>query len=378
MSMREFNRYIDEILPGLRNVNVFDKQKNISLIVVQTMIRLQSLFKYDNLPSTLPAKYLEMYMQMNGNCCIANVNGSLYALVGNFSDVPDAYYLPIKYTVANPYLKLTKTYTRGEDCVVMMNDPFMLGLLPIVKKYAAQLAENELSMNISVINARIMSLITATTDQDLQAANKFIEDIINGKLSAIGSDAFFEGIKAQPYANSAQSNAITDLIEMEQYLKAGMFNDLGLNANYNMKRESLNSNESQLNDDMLSPFIDIMLKSRLEGVKQINDMFGTDIKVDFASAWKENKVEHDIELLTMLESVSRGDENGSGVNTENNTNVEETKTYTDEIISEDLPDDTESGQKETVEEIKEEIAQDLVDLIDEEKEVTDNVNDDEG
>lgn len=378
MSMREFNRYIDEILPGLRNVNVFDKQKNISLLVVQTMIRLQSLFKYDNLPSTLPAKYLEMYMQMNGNCCIADVNGSLYAFVGNFSDVPDAYYLPIKYTVANPYLKLTKTYTRGEDCVIMMNDPFMLGLLPIVKKYAAQLAENELSMSISVINARIMSLITATTDQDLQAANKFIEDIVNGKLSAIGSDAFFEGIKAQPYANSAQSNAITDLIEMEQYLKAGMFNDLGLNANYNMKRESLNSNESQLNDDMLSPFIDIMLKSRLEGVKQINDMFGTDIKVDFASAWKENKVEHDIELLSMLESVSGGGENGSGDNKENNTNVEESETVTDENVSDDLPDDTESGQAETVEEIKDEIAEDLVNLIDEEKEVTDNVNDDEG
>lgn len=370
MSMREFNRYIDEILPGLRNVNVFDKQKNISLLVVQTMIRLQSLFKYDNLPSTLPAKYLEMYMQMNGNCCIADVNGSLYALVGNFSDVPDAYYLPIKYTVANPYLKLTKTYTRGEDCVIMMNDPFMLGLLPIVKKYAAQLAENELSMSISVINARIMSLITATTDQDLQAANKFIDDIVNGKLSAIGSDAFFEGIKAQSYANSAQSNAITDLIEMEQYLKAGMFNDLGLNANYNMKRESLNSNESQLNDDMLSPFIDIMLKSRLEGVKQINDMFGTDIKVDFASAWKENKVEHDIELLTMLESVSGGGKNGSGINEENIPNVEESETVTNENVSDDLPDDTESGQpesgqKETVEEIKEDIAEDLIDLINE-------------
>ena len=375
MSMREFNRYIDEILPGLRNVNVFDKQKNISLLVVQTMIRLQSLFKYDNLPATLPAKYLEMYMQMNGNCCIADVNGSLYALVGNFSDVPDAYYLPIKYTVANPYLKLTKTYTRGEDCVIMMNDPFMLGLLPIVKKYAAQLAENELSMSISVINARIMSLITATTDQDLQAANKFIEDIVNGKLSAIGSDAFFEGIKAQPYANSAQSNAITDLIEMEQYLKAGMFNDLGLNANYNMKRESLNSNESQLNDDMLSPFIDIMLKSRLEGVKQINDMFGTDIKVDFASAWKENKVEHDIELLSMLESVSGGDENGSGINEENNPNVEESENATNENVSDDLPDDTESGQTETVEEIKEEIVGDLVELINEETEVTNNVND---
>lgn len=382
MSMREYNRYIDEILPGLRKVSVFDKERNISLLIVQTLNRLQSLFRYENLPSTLPAKYLEMYLQMNGNCCIADVDGSLYALVGSLAAEPDAYYLPTKYVVANPYLNLSKTYVRDVDCIVMMNDPFMLGLLPIIHKYAAQMAENELSMNMSVINARIMALITATTDQDLQAANKFIKDIIDGKLSAVASDAFFEGIKVQPYANAAQSNALTDLIEMEQYLRAGLFNDLGLNANYNMKRESLNSNESQLNDDMLSPFIDVMLKTRKEGIKAVNDMFGTDIKVDFASAWKENKVEHDIELLTMLESVT-GDESVTETHGETPEETpEEVTEETPEETTEETPEET--GSENVIDEIKSEIAEDLQELIkeetntDEEQEVVeDGTNTDE-
>ena len=369
MSMREYNRYIDEILPGLRKVSVFDKERNISLLIVQTLNRLQSLFRYENLPSTLPAKYLEMYLQMNGNCCIAEVDGSLYALVGSLAAEPDAYYLPTKYVVANPYLNLSKTYTRDTDCIVMMNDPFMLGLLPIIHKYAAQMAENELSMNMSVINARIMALITATTDQDLQAANKFIKDVIDGKLSAVASDAFFEGIKVQPYANAAHSNALTDLIEMEQYLRAGLFNDLGLNANYNMKRESLNSNESQLNDDMLSPFIDVMLKTRQEGIKAVNDMFGTDIKVDFASAWKENKVEHDIELLNMLESVTGGESTPE--------TSEETPEGTPEETPEEVTEETESEN--VIDDIKSEIAEDLQELIEEETKTDEEqevVNDD--
>ena len=281
----------------------------------------------------------------------------------------------------------------------MMNDPFMLGLLPIIHKYAAQMAETELSMNMSVINARIMSLITATTDQDLQAANKFIKDIIDGKLSAVASDAFFEGIKVQPYANAAQSNALTDLIEMEQYLRAGLFNDLGLNANYNMKRESLNSNESQLNDDMLSPFIDVMLKTRQEGIKAVNDMFGTDIKVDFASAWKENKVEHDIELLNMLESVTGGEsvketteevtEETSEETTEEVTEeeteevTEETPEETPEEITEETPEDGTESEN-VIDKIKSEIAEDLQELIEEETEtdeeqevVNDGINTDE-
>ena len=81
---------------------------------------------------------------------------------------------------------------------------------------------------------------------------------------------------------------------MQQYLKASQYNDLGLNANYNMKRESLNSTESQLNDDALMPFIDDMIANREEGLDQFNKMFGTNIKVKKSSAWEDNQQENDL------------------------------------------------------------------------------------
>lgn len=358
MSLREYNNFLEQILPYLQKTDVFNKERNLALITVHTLNRLQSLFRYENLPETIPARYLEMYLQMNGNCCIADVNGSLYALVGSFGGEPDAYYLPLEYVVANPYLKLSKVYKRDGDCIVLMNDPFMMGLLPIIHKYAAQMVETELSMNMSVINARIMSLITGTTDNDVEAANKFIDDIKNGKLTAVASDAFFEGIKVQPYANSAQSNALTDLIEMEQYLKAGLLNDLGLNANYNMKRESLNSNESQLNDDMLSPLVDLMLKTRREGINAVNDMFGTDIKVDFDSAWKENKVEHDITLVTMADSINGGSEPETDPETEPETDPE-----TEPETESEPETEPETETEKEIEEIKEEVTKELLEMV---------------
>ena len=355
MSLREYKRFIDDILPGIRHVSVFEKQNNISCITIMTLNRLQKMFKYKGLPKTIPAEYLEMYLQNNGNCIIADVDGALYALVGSLGGDPDAYYLPRNYVVANPYLKLSKTYVRDEDCAFFRNDPYMLGLYPIVHKYAEQIAETELSMSISVINARIMSLITASTDRERQAANQFINDIIDGKLSAVGEEPFFEGIKVQPYANSAQSNAITDLIEMKQYLRAGLFNDIGLNANYNMKRESINSNESQLNDDMLAPFVDLMLEQRKKGVEKVNNLFGTDIEVEFDSSWKENQIEHAAELLQLIEDVS--DDGG-------------------QEATEEAPEETpeETTEKGTAEEIKEEITKEFQELIEEEVENEDGTN----
>lgn len=365
MSLREFNNFLEQILPSLKKTDVFDKKRNLALITVHTLNRLQSLFRYKNLPSTIPARYLEMYLQMNGNCCIAEVNGSLYALVGSFGGEPDAYYLPQEYVVANPYLKLTKVYKRDVDCIVLMNDPYMMGLLPIIHKYGAQMAETELSMNMSVINARIMSLITGTTDNDVEAANKFIEDIKEGKLTAVASDAFFEGIKVQPYANSAQSNALTDLIEMEQYLKAGLLNDLGLNANYNMKRESLNSNESQLNDDMLSPLVDLMLKTRKDGINAVNEMFGTEIEVDFDSAWKENKVEHDITLVSMAEGLS-GTASETDPEEEPETDPEE-EPEVEQEEEQDIEQETEQEESK-IEEVKEKVVEELLELLEEPEE----------
>ena len=382
MSMRSYLSYIEEILPGFGLFEIEDKQRNVSLFVQSHLDRLQSMFKYEGLPESIPQKYLEIYLMCNGSCIIAQDPGSkeLYALVGALSDVPDAYYLPTKYVVANPYLKLNKIYNiQGEDqnAVLIRNDTFMAGLLPLLKKYGSLLAENEISMNLAVINSRILSLITADSDKDKIAADKFLDDIRAGKLGAIGSSAFLEGVKTQPYATSSQAISLTSLIEYEQYLKASLFNELGLNANYNMKRESINSNESQLNDDMLTPLIDDMLRCRREAIERINELFGTDIKVDFDSAWKENEITTDLEMEVMEseadaaagDPLEPSDDNNNpmggdsaeedGSEEVQSEDVEETEEEP-EGDPEELPEVEEIEEiKEDLEEIKEEVLDDV-------------------
>ena len=84
------------------------------------------------------------------------------------------------------------------------------------------------------------------------------------------------------------------------------YNDLGLNANYNMKRESISASESDLNEDALLPFIDDMLQQRKLLAENVNAKFGTNIKVDLASSWK--KIRKEIELREEEQESNISDE----------------------------------------------------------------------
>ena len=144
----------------------------------------------------------------------------------------------------------------------------------------------------SCLTRMIISLLTASDDRTKESALKYIEDIIAGKISVVASDDFLGGVKTQPYALTGHT-VITDLIELEQYLKASWYNELGLNANYNMKRESINSGESQLNNDMLLPLIDDMLKRRKEIIEKSLENYGYILLVDSLDAASPNQFQHD-------------------------------------------------------------------------------------
>lgn len=268
----------------------YDKNDVFNQYIEYQYMRTQSMFHYTGLPDTIPQSQLELLLQINGTATIAEVDGKLYAFRGGLGGEPDAYYRPTKSVVANPALKLSKSYTINEDCVLMRNDIFWCGLMPMFKRYSRILSENLTSLNVASIVSRLVDLISASDDITKQSAEKFIKDLTMGKLSIIGEPALIDSLKSQP-ANKSANNSITQLIELHQYIKASWFNELGLNANYNMKREAINSDESQLNTDALLPLIDHMLNCRKEDVQKINDMFGTSISVFLSSSWEDVQIE---------------------------------------------------------------------------------------
>lgn len=325
----------DYLEPGKNN----DVKKHLGEQHVLYMLnRTQVMFDYKKLPETIPARNLEMMLQLNGNIFFTNkVRGDFYVFTGGLGGEPDVYYEPTIYTVANPYLNYSKNLVIGDDGILIRNDSYGVGLLPLFKKYAALLAENELTMRIADVNNRIMFLLSAADDRTKASAEKFMDDVSKGKLDVISDNAFLESLKVLPAATQ-NSVRLTDLIEFEQYLRAGWFNDLGINANYNMKRESISPNEAQLNDDALLPFVDDMLEMRRIGIKQVNEKYDLDIEVDLSSSWLKEQME---QVTPGVDFDSDNDEHiNEDVSDTEEITVQDTAEPVPEEIPEEVPEDT--------------------------------------
>ena len=286
-----------------------DKRKNTQSYIVYMLNRVMQMFEYDGLPDTLPKRMIELYTMVNGHSVVVKHNDNLYVCFGGFAGEPDEYYMPKQYIIANPYLELFKTFTIDEDCVLIKNDSMLYGLMPMFNRYASALVENDITMNMVDINSRVAALIDARDDATKVSAEKFLMDMEDGKNGIIASSAFFDGLRSQPYSEHTYQ-LLTELIEYHQYMKASWFNELGLNANYNMKREAITADESQLNDDMLLPLIDDMLECRQIAVDKINTMFGTNISVSFGSTWEDNMEELEASqslLEAQIDNLEGGD-----------------------------------------------------------------------
>ena len=303
---------------GFRLYDFKDKERaEFNLISDMLKITLD-MFKWEGLPSTIPERELELLLQLRGSCIVASHNSELYALGGNLSGECDAYYIPKYYIVANPWLKLEKSFERGVDCVFGTNDRMWTGLTRMMERYATQSLETDISINIANIQERLHALIRCANDSEKVAFETLLNRLEKGDLaSAIVSDewALNDGIGVMPYAGDSHKT-ITELIELRQYIKASWFNELGLQANYNMKREAINSTEGQLNEDGLVPLVADMLECREEFAEGINDMFGTDITVELSGAWRARQKEFEA-VAKQMDDIAEGkvDEQEENTNT---------------------------------------------------------------
>lgn len=300
---------------------VTNKDTAINNFIENALNKLQSMFTYEGLPDTMPQKWLEYYLMCNGNAFVTKVNDKLYAFTGGVGGEPDEYYQPTIYTVANPALKLSKEYKINTDGVLVRNDTLMTGMLPLLKKYGSLLVEADLTIRCALINLRIFNTISATDDNTKKSADEYLTQIENGKIGVIGGNPFFDGVQIHNNANS--TGYLSQLIEITQYIKASFFNELGLNANYNLKREYISTSENTLADDILLPFCDDMLAERKEGIDKINSMFGTNITVEFNSSWAANNSQNEKEIADNEKAIDGAQNDNIGSDTvSNNSDID--------------------------------------------------------
>lgn len=292
---------MNDKLLNLCAFDLFDKDKAFNKYIQMFLRITNRMFKWEGLPDHIPSRIIEEWLQMNGCICFTEYEGKLYPFFGNWGGNRNIYYEPATFIISNPAtpglgeVKLVNldvpTVTDqlpDQTGVLMKNDSQIQGLLPLFQKYAKLLLENDISIYDAEVNLRIQTLIHASDDRTKNSAELYLKRIEEGRLGIIAGKSLdpATALATKPFVSGGNSNALSQLIEMHQYLKASLLNELGLNANYNMKRERINSAETELNNDGLLPLVDDMLACRQRAVNVLNEVYGLNVTVEKASAWE--------------------------------------------------------------------------------------------
>ena len=318
-----------------RFIDFRDKDKVFRYHLKSFMRNSIPMFEYKNLPKTITHRRLEYLLQSNGFAVFFDYKGEYYITYAGMGGVPDFNYQPTVAIIANPYLEITTTrkidwgypyevkqQVDGE-CVVIPNDSLFYGLFPTHTYYATQLTENDLTLNCLLINTRLMNLLVAGDDNAKTSLDEVINELYNGKIAtAVDKNWIMESIKSVPFGSTSGSSNIVQLLEERQYIKGSHWNSIGVQSNYNMKRETITSSENILNVDSLLPLTDDMYKLRKEYLDIINNKYGLDISIEFSSSWKkirdELKIKEELQLKELntvvhpngQETKKDGDDNG--------------------------------------------------------------------
>ena len=325
---------------------VNSKTENLAMLNRQMLVKTLSMFEWENLPPTIPKKELERQLQTMGYSFITEINGKLYAFTGGLGGEIDEYGNPTEITINNVALNFNKTLSLKDDGVLICNDDLMIGLLPVFNRYNSMIVENDINLSMLGLSSRSQILLTASDTKSKASAELFLKRLTDGELSVIGENPIFDGVKALSL-NTNSTNNFNSLIEFNQYLKGSLYNEVGIQANTVMKRERVNSEEVNANNDLLFPFIYNMLENRLTAIKAINEKYSENIAVDFGSIWKVKAIEKVDNIVSRETDNEPSNEplneplnepNNEPSNEPNNEPSNEVGQYLDKAIEKDIAD----------------------------------------
>jgi hypothetical protein len=319
--------------------------------------RTLTMFSYKGLPDSIPEIDLELILQLQGYGIITEHEGELVALWGSFAPPCDIYYRPENVLVNNPWAKINKTYKVKDntDAVLIRNDPLQRGLLPIFNRYGSLMTEAQITYLRALINFRAMFVFTGDDDADKKSAEIFLQKIEAGEGGTMVTGGFENGIQAQPLLAQA-SNYITQAIEAQQYVLGMLYQQIGIQSTFNMKRERQTENETNLDTDPLRPLIDAMLEERQRALEAVNEKYGTNITVEFNGLWSKyngnNSIEGDSSIIDVTDNSNNGDVVTDGLTEEQPT--EETPTEEAPVVEVNIEVNEGKTEEEKTEEEPEE------------------------
>lgn len=257
------------------------------------------IYKYTGLPESLPGRELLMNLIITGHAVVFQDKGQLVTTCTTIYDF-DKYYRPTKATFGNVKI-FSRTLTFGVDSEVVyltriqgnvLHDQCVdSGLNTFIKRYARMLADIESSINIYTVNTRATSYPVGASDQVRQSLENFYNKVAMGEKAVVTDDLIIEAFRNVDIIGQRSGEGLNDLIIARDKILATFFREIGIKFTQEQKKAQLTEEEVTADEQLLLLNVNDMLEVQREGLKRVNDHFGTNIEVSLNPIYNRKEYE---------------------------------------------------------------------------------------
>lgn len=286
ISVEELQRDINDLMLGYYNLNtmlksegiITRKNNNFKIDVIlrdNILLGMYGLFDYENLPKEIPSYKIEELL-FGGEACFFEMGGEYYVSKYIVMGDRDRYNMPI---TIQPQLENGRTLKKrkvGKDIVIIRNSFSGLSTFHKIESFINRCALNyEASMN-NLKMSMTKWLVHVKDEKLLKEVKREVEKLLNTSGSVAFSHGMYDVENIPFFDDFDSANYWEDFHATLNFI----YNLIGVNTNPNEdKKERLIVDEVNINENKVGLILEAMFKSRLEAIKQINEMFGLDIKL---------------------------------------------------------------------------------------------------
>lgn len=219
-------------------------------------------------------RHIEELLFNHGKCgFFENKGGTYMCLKADDAGEFNVYNDPLNYNITG--LGFNKTLS-ADDVVIIENNMFRMNTRDFIMFYVNKMYEAERTMDVNVKTAKV-PFIFACDKSDVLSFKQIFQKIDGNEpiiyanknlnldsLTVLKTDANFICNEIQDYKKTVENELLTFL----------GFNNLAVD-----KKERVIESEANSNNDIISSFADLQLKSRQKACEEIKEKFGIEIKV---------------------------------------------------------------------------------------------------
>ena len=266
-------------LLSYKSVAQFSNNITFSYYYYKMMLIVRNLFEWSGLPNNMEGRWIERYLFADGSCVFFKDPNLGYMVAGIAQDGGvNCYDDPTTLTpVATNYVYAgTSPLTNGEDCYLIRNNDLRLPEFSVVRYYAYKLTNIDRAIDVN-IEAQKTPTIVSCTDKQRLSLKQAINQRKDNEPVIFTDNSFDKNMITTLDLNTPE--VFKDLQVQKHMVLNEFFTDIGVN-NANMdKRERMVANEVEANNEQVKACEDVLLRSRQEACKRINEIFGLNISV---------------------------------------------------------------------------------------------------